>query len=48
MVSVFCVTYICDSNNYVGVVRIWDLETGNLVQAQEREENSKHTITDIM
>lgn len=36
------------SNNYVGAVRIWDLETGNLVKAQEREENSKHAITDIM
>ena len=31
-----------------GLVRIWDLMTGELVKAQEKEENSKHTITDVM
>ncbi|KAI9499124.1 WD40-repeat-containing domain protein [Zychaea mexicana] len=31
-----------------GLVRIWDLKTGQLVQAQEKEENSKHTITDVI
>ncbi|KAG2216854.1 hypothetical protein INT45_005221 [Circinella minor] len=31
-----------------GIVRIWSLKTGQQVQAQEKEENSKHTITDVI
>ncbi|KAI9311096.1 WD40-repeat-containing domain protein [Dichotomocladium elegans] len=31
-----------------GLVRIWELKTGKLVKAQDREENSRHAITDII
>lgn len=31
-----------------GTVRLWDLGTGKLIQEQEEESNSKHTISDVM
>ncbi|KAI9303461.1 WD40-repeat-containing domain protein [Cunninghamella echinulata] len=31
-----------------GIVRLWELNTGRLVQEQEPESNSKHTISDVL
>lgn len=31
-----------------GTIRLWDLKTGELIQEQEPETNSKHTISDVM
>lgn len=35
-------------SSFLGVVRLWDLRSGELVATQEREENSKHTISDVL
>lgn len=32
----------------VGIIRIWDIKTGKLIQTQEPEKNTKHVTSDIM
>ncbi|CAG8756555.1 10497_t:CDS:10, partial [Cetraspora pellucida] len=31
-----------------GIIRIWDIKTGKLIQTQEPEKNTKHVISDII
>ncbi|KAI7907602.1 WD40-repeat-containing domain protein [Cokeromyces recurvatus] len=31
-----------------GVIKLWDLKTGQLIKAQEPEKNSQHTLSDII
>lgn len=31
-----------------GIIRIWDIQTGKLIQTQEPEKNTKHIISDII